>query len=177
LVDVRHDLRDLGHLMPLRLGIFAVEGLAAGPACTWFQDMSPRDLLRRHQRTLMLVVPWLPAALATGSLRSRGRRRTGRICGRRARRVAGVLAKPGFELKDSALLREDGLLLGLEDGLLLTDTCAQLGILSLQLFDAVLSPIARHDGRSIRAPSVDATMPLPEALGTAKRRCGPESIE
>src|SRR5215475_10005724 len=107
----------------------------------------------------MLVMPRLPAALATGSNRSGGRRCAGRIGGRRARRVAGMLTKPCLQLPDLCLqlvdasfVRRDRPLLGVDGRLLFADPGTKRGVLPLQFVDAIVAPVTCHGRRSLDHP-------------------------
>ena len=137
------DLGDVDDLMAVGIGVVALQGAAATTARLRLEHLGLCNLLGRHQCARLLVMAGLPAALSSRPLRRCGRRRPRGIGGGRARRVARERGQPRFQVPNPLFQGRDRGLLHAYD--------------RLKLLDAVVSPIAPHDRRTICAGAPDAS--------------------
>ena len=98
LFDGRLRPRDLDHLMTVRIGVVARDGLAATQARLGLAGLGLVHLLGRHERTGMFLMSRLPAAPPSRALRAGRRRSAGRVARGRPGRVAGELGELCFKL-------------------------------------------------------------------------------
>src|SRR5262249_6389261 len=89
-------------LVPVRLGIVAVQGMAAaGTGARLARD----DLVRRQHGTLLLAMAGLPATRSTRRRFGWSAFDAGTITGRRPGRIRGVLLQTLFEFCNASLER------------------------------------------------------------------------
>ncbi len=103
LVDHRLDRRHFGDLMADRLGVVAVERLAAGPAHGGLALEDLTELIRRDQGPGLAAMSGLAASLLPRGGRRRPSLDRGRVGRRRLGRVGGVLVDPLFQDGDPPL--------------------------------------------------------------------------
>src|SRR5437016_1313701 len=103
LLVFRNDRLDFGkfpNLMTQRLGIAALEFVAATPAFGWHAGHNLLALLRGNQIAFVFPVAWLAAPFAFGFWFVLGRRLIVRVsCRRRLGGIGGILAKLGLKFR------------------------------------------------------------------------------
>src|SRR5262249_37443784 len=106
----------LGNLVPARLRVFAVQGMATLAAGGRLHRNRLLDLLRRHQGPLLACVTGLSPSLAAGGWLRRSAFDVGRVARRRPGGVGGVLVQALRELIDLVLQGLQPLLILLNQG-------------------------------------------------------------